>query len=35
VGALEVNGYALLEQEKGWWKLRRSYRFLVRGGTTR
>jgi putative copper resistance protein D len=27
---LEVNGYALLEREKGWWRLRRSYRFLVR-----
>jgi putative copper resistance protein D len=30
---LEVNGYALLEREKGWWKLRRSYRFLVRQAT--
>lgn len=27
---LEVNGYDLIEREKGWWRLRRSYRFLIR-----
>jgi len=29
---LEVNGFSLLEKEKGWWRLRRSYRFLVEKG---
>ncbi|HET8654618.1 MAG TPA: CopD family protein [Longimicrobiaceae bacterium] len=29
---LEVNGFELLEKEKGRWRLRRSYRFLIRNG---